>query len=119
MRTLWPVLAAALGLALTGCGGQDAPTTAPSAQPTAIGQLDSPTMRAVRAAFCDLVPRSAIHAALAGPPTRMQSWHNGDRLPGAGGQISTSSAAPGSALTVAWPGPGCSPGRSLLRSPGP
>jgi hypothetical protein len=98
MRTLWPVLAAALGVALAGCSGHDTPTPAPSAQPTSIGQLDSSTMRVVRVAFCDLIPQTAIHAALEAEPDRARSWHNGDRLSDAAGEI-------GHEFGCAWFGP--------------
>jgi len=98
MQTRWPVLAVLLCLALSGCGGTDGPAAAPSATPTAIKQLHASQMRVVRVAFCDLVPRTTIRAALAGPRTSARSWHNGDPVPGAGSEL-------GHEFGCAWTGP--------------
>src|ERR1700740_1557762 len=102
MPKLWPVpwsvLCLALCLAVGGCGGGDRPAPAPSAQPTRIVQLDTGQMRVVRVAFCDLVPRTPVRAALAAAPARTRSWRNGDPLPDAGGEL-------GHEFGCAWFGP--------------
>ncbi|MFL6108858.1 MAG: hypothetical protein ACJ716_12265 [Marmoricola sp.] len=94
MRSLVLVLA----LALAGCGGSGTPAAKPSVEPTSLRQLDSATMRVVRVAFCDLVPKSAVRAALAAAPTRTRSWRNGDHVAEAGGQV-------GHEFGCAWFGP--------------
>src|SRR5690349_6550467 len=87
----------ALCLSVSACGGD--PNPAPKkAQPTSISQLRSGEMRVVRVAFCDLVPKAAVKAALAASPARARSWRNGDRLREAGGEIVHESGC-------AWYGP--------------
>lgn len=75
-------LIAALAVAATlvsGCSGST-PSTA-SAPATSIAQLHPTTMNLVRVPFCDLVPRTAVRAALGRPSTTHQQWSNGDRPP--------------------------------------
>jgi hypothetical protein len=102
MRKPWAVLVVTLGLNLGlltgGCSGDDAPVAAPSAQPTSLAQLRSAEMRVVRVAFCDLVPKASVHAALVAAPVRARSWRSGDRLRDAGGEI-------GHEFGCAWYGP--------------
>jgi hypothetical protein len=97
MRNLWGVLALAVCLLAGGCGGDPKPTP-PKKEPTSISQLRSSEMRVVRVAFCDLVPKAAVRAALAAAPTRARSWRNGDRVSEAGGEI-------GHEFGCAWYGP--------------
>jgi len=87
MRMLWPALPLALCLLVGGCGGDAAPASTPSTTPTSIAGLDSATMRVVRVAFCDLVPKTAVHAALAATPMLARSWRSGDAVRDAGGQL--------------------------------
>lgn len=102
MRTLRSVLAVALctvlAAGLAACSGGDDPQAGPRAAPTAISQLDGARMRVVRVAFCDLVPKKAVRAALAATPTRARSWRAGAPVREAGGEI-------GQEFGCAWFGP--------------
>ncbi|RNL78680.1 hypothetical protein [Nocardioides marmorisolisilvae] len=100
MRLLRPtaLLGLILALVLTGCGGDQTPAAKPTTTPTSIARLDAGSMRVVRVAFCDLVPRTAVRSALGAGPTLSRSWRNGDRLREAGRQI-------GHEFGCAWFGP--------------
>ena len=98
MRSLWPVLAVALCLPTASCGGSHPAPVAPTPRPTSISQLDSAAMQVVRVAFCDLVPKASVRAALAAAPLRARSWRSGDPVPDAGGQL-------GHEFGCAWFGP--------------
>ena len=77
-----------LCLLVTSCSGDDQPSADPSsARPTPITRLDSASMKVVRVAFCDLVPKAAVRRALAAAPTGSTSWRNGDPLKDAGGEV--------------------------------
>ncbi|MFL6021865.1 MAG: hypothetical protein ACJ72O_00855 [Marmoricola sp.] len=102
MRTVRTALLGAFTLALcltaTGCGGGGHPKPPRAAEPTSLAQLHPDRMRVVRVAFCDLVPRRAVRAALAAAPTRTSSWHNGDPVAAAGGEL-------GHEFGCSWSGP--------------
>src|SRR4051794_17973084 len=84
--TVGVTVALAVSLLLAGCGG-DQPASTPSPVPTSIAGLDSTTMRVVRVAFCDLVPKTAVRAALGAGPTPARSWRNGDPVREAGNEL--------------------------------
>jgi hypothetical protein len=87
-----------LCLLAAGCSDGDGPSADPSPPPTSIAQLRSSSMQVVRVAFCDLVPKKAVRAALGAAPVRARSWRNGDRVRDAGGDI-------GQEFGCAWSGP--------------
>jgi hypothetical protein len=111
------VLAALVAASLlAGCSGSDdsAPRATPA--PTPIGELQTGSVRLVRAPFCDRVPDSSVAAALGGDPTGSDSWGNGDPVPDTTG----SSGDVGHEIGCAWSGAdGASAGAWIFARPVP
>lgn len=92
---------------LTGCSGggpQGGPATS---APTPIERLNTAQMDVHRIPFCDLVPRTAVTAALGRPATGRASWGNGDNTRFVGGRGDRSQEfgcrfAAGDSVAEAW-----------------
>ncbi|ROR91478.1 hypothetical protein EDD33_2347 [Nocardioides aurantiacus] len=78
-----------LALLLAAACSSGSPESAPEPSPTPISDLGTASVELPRIAFCSVVPKADVAAALGGPAQDGASWGNGDELdltaPGASG----------------------------------